>query len=54
VRPIFGFDRDPRAIDACPDLAFGATLAKGARRQPIAPHALRNGGLRVVLAIWAL
>ena len=27
----------------CPDPAFVATLAKGARRQPIATHALRNG-----------
>ncbi len=37
-----------------PDPAYVATLAKGARRQPVATHALRNGGLRVTLAIFAL
>jgi len=37
----------------CPDPAFVATVAKGVRRQPVATHALRNGGLRVTLAIWA-
>jgi putative N6-adenine-specific DNA methylase len=43
-----------RAGVLCPDPAFVATLGKGARRQPLASHALRNGGLRVILAIWAL
>jgi len=43
-----------RAGVLCPDPAFVATLGKGARRQPLASHALRNGGLRVTLAIWAL
>jgi putative N6-adenine-specific DNA methylase len=43
-----------RAGVLCPDPAFVATLGKGARRQPLASHALRNGGLRVMLAIWAL
>jgi putative N6-adenine-specific DNA methylase len=43
-----------RAGVLCPDPAFVATLAKGARRPPLASHALRNGGLRVILAIWAL
>jgi putative N6-adenine-specific DNA methylase len=42
-----------RAGILCPDPAFVSTVAKGARRQPVATHILRNGGLRVVLAIWA-
>jgi putative N6-adenine-specific DNA methylase len=37
----------------CPDPAFVATVAKGVRRQPTATHDLRNGGLRITLAIWA-
>jgi putative N6-adenine-specific DNA methylase len=43
-----------RAGILCPDPAYVATLGKGARRQPVATHALRNGGLRVTLAIFAL
>ena len=43
-----------RAGVLCPDPAFVATVAKGAGKQPTATHALRNGGLRVVLAIWEL
>lgn len=43
-----------RAGILCPDPAFMATLGKAARRQPLASHALRNGGLRVTLAIFAL
>jgi putative N6-adenine-specific DNA methylase len=43
-----------RAGVLCPDPAFVATLAKGARKQPSTSHALRNGGLRVTLAIWTL
>jgi putative N6-adenine-specific DNA methylase len=43
-----------RAGILCPDPAYVATLGKGARRQPVAMHALRNGGLRVTLAIFAL
>jgi putative N6-adenine-specific DNA methylase len=43
-----------RAGVLCPDPAFVAALAKGARKQPLTSHALRNGGLRVTLAIWAL
>jgi putative N6-adenine-specific DNA methylase len=38
----------------CPDAQFVASLAAGARRPPLATHALRNGGLRVHLAVWAL
>jgi len=45
--------RDWRAGVLCPDPAFVATLAKHRGKQPAATHALRNGGLRVLLAIWA-
>lgn len=43
-----------RAGVLCPDPAFAAAVAKGARREPLASHALRNGGLRVLLARFAL
>jgi putative N6-adenine-specific DNA methylase len=43
-----------RAGVLCPDAAFAAAVAKGIRRQPVASHALRNGGLRVLLAIWSV
>jgi putative N6-adenine-specific DNA methylase len=38
----------------CPNPAFVAAVAAGARRTPSQTHALRNGGLRVQLAIWLL
>jgi len=38
----------------CPNPAFVAAVAAGARRTPSKTHALRNGGLRVQLAIWLL
>jgi hypothetical protein len=38
----------------CPDAAFVAALAAGARRKPIKTPMLRNGGLRVTLALWVL
>jgi putative N6-adenine-specific DNA methylase len=38
----------------CPNPAFVAAVAAGARRTPAKTHALRNGGLRVLLAIWIL
>jgi len=38
----------------CPDPQFVASVAAGARRQPVATHVLRNGGLRVHLAVWTL
>jgi putative N6-adenine-specific DNA methylase len=38
----------------CPNPAFVAAVAAGARRTPAKTHALRNGGLRVLLAIWLL
>jgi putative N6-adenine-specific DNA methylase len=38
----------------CPNPAFVAAVAAGARRPPSKTHALRNGGLRVQLAIWVL
>jgi putative N6-adenine-specific DNA methylase len=43
-----------RAGILCPDPTFVAAVTKSAHRQPLAMHPLRNGGLRVVLAIWAL
>jgi putative N6-adenine-specific DNA methylase len=43
-----------RAGILCPDPQFVASVAAGARRQPLATHVLRNGGLRVHLAVWAL
>jgi hypothetical protein len=45
--------RDWRAGILCPDPAFVATLAKHRGKAPKATHTLRNGGLRVLLAIWA-
>jgi putative N6-adenine-specific DNA methylase len=38
----------------CPNPAFVAAVAAGARRTPSKTFALRNGGLRVLLAIWLL
>jgi putative N6-adenine-specific DNA methylase len=43
-----------RAGILCPDPQFVAAVAAGARRQPVQTHVLRNGGLRVHLAVWAL
>jgi putative N6-adenine-specific DNA methylase len=43
-----------RAAVLCPDPAFVAAVAAGARRAPTSTHALRNGGLRVHLATWTL
>lgn len=37
-----------------PDTAFLAAVGKGAHRQAVATHPLRNGGLAVTLAIWDL
>jgi putative N6-adenine-specific DNA methylase len=38
----------------CPDSQFVAAVAAGARRPPAKTHVLRNGGLRVHLALWVL
>jgi putative N6-adenine-specific DNA methylase len=43
-----------RAGVLCPNPAFVAAVAAGARRPPNQTHALRNGGLRVQLALWVL
>jgi putative N6-adenine-specific DNA methylase len=43
-----------RAGVLCPNPAFVAAVAAGARQTPSKTHALRNGGLRVLLAIWLL
>jgi putative N6-adenine-specific DNA methylase len=43
-----------RAGILCPDPQFVASVAAGARRQPMQTHVLRNGGLRVHLALWTL
>ena len=43
-----------RAGVLCPNPGFVAAVAAGARRTPSKTHALRNGGLRVHLAIWLL
>lgn len=43
-----------RAGVLCPNPQFVAAVAAGARRTPSKTHALRNGGLRVHLAIWLL
>jgi putative N6-adenine-specific DNA methylase len=43
-----------RAGILCPDAPFAAAVAAGARRTPVITHVLRNGGLRVHLALWAL
>jgi putative N6-adenine-specific DNA methylase len=43
-----------RAGVLCPNPAFVAAVAAGARRAPSKSHALRNGGLHVHLAIWLL
>jgi putative N6-adenine-specific DNA methylase len=43
-----------RAGVLCPSPQFVAAVATGAHRAPTKTHALRNGGLRVVLAVWML
>jgi putative N6-adenine-specific DNA methylase len=43
-----------RAGVLCPDAQFVASVAAGARRTPVQTHVLRNGGLRVHLALWVL
>jgi putative N6-adenine-specific DNA methylase len=43
-----------RAGILCPDPQFVAAVAAGARRAPSKTHVLRNGGLRVHLAVWGL
>jgi putative N6-adenine-specific DNA methylase len=43
-----------RAGILCPDPQFVAAVASGARRPPAKTYVLRNGGLRVHLALWAL
>lgn len=43
-----------RAAILCPDARFVAAVATAARRRPTATLPLRNGGLRVELALWAL
>jgi putative N6-adenine-specific DNA methylase len=43
-----------RAGILCPDPQFIAAVAGGVRRQPAKTHVLRNGGLRVHLAVWVL
>jgi len=43
-----------RAGILCPDPQFTAAVAAGARRAPTKTHVLRNGGLRVHLALWEL
>jgi putative N6-adenine-specific DNA methylase len=43
-----------RAGILCPSPQFVAAVAAGARRAASKTYALRNGGLRVVLAVWAL
>jgi putative N6-adenine-specific DNA methylase len=41
-----------RAGILCPDPQFIAAVAAGTRRAPAKTHVLRNGGLRVHLALW--
>jgi putative N6-adenine-specific DNA methylase len=41
-----------RAAVLCPDQTFVNAVASGARRKPSETFALRNGGLRVLLALW--
>jgi putative N6-adenine-specific DNA methylase len=43
-----------RAGILCPDPQFVAAVAAGARRTPATTYVLRNGGLRVHLAVWIL
>jgi putative N6-adenine-specific DNA methylase len=43
-----------RAAVLCPDEAFVSAVAAGLRSKPAATHPLRNGGLRVTLAIWSI
>jgi putative N6-adenine-specific DNA methylase len=43
-----------RAAVLCPDPAFLAAVAAGARRAPVKTYTLRNGGLRVQLGLWVL
>ena len=38
----------------CPDPTFVAAVTAGTRRPPAETHALRNGGLRVSLALWLM
>ena len=51
---LFAHYRGWRAGILCPDPQFVASVAAGARRQPAQTHVLRNGGLRVHLALWEL
>jgi putative N6-adenine-specific DNA methylase len=43
-----------RAGILCPDTQFVGSVTAAVRRQPVQTHVLRNGGLRVHLAVWAL
>ena len=43
-----------RAGILCPHPQFVAAISAGAHRTPAKTHVLRNGGLRVHLAVWAL
>jgi 23S rRNA G2445 N2-methylase RlmL len=43
-----------RAAVLCPDQTFVNAVAGGARKKPNQTYALRNGGLRVILGVWAL
>ena len=49
---LFAHYRGWRAAVLCPDPAFVAAVAAGARCKPERMLALRNGGLRVQLALW--
>jgi putative N6-adenine-specific DNA methylase len=46
--------RNWRVAVLCPDASFVAALSAGAHRRPRQSFSLRNGGLRVQLAIWSL
>jgi putative N6-adenine-specific DNA methylase len=43
-----------RAGILCPTPGFVAAVSAGARRQPVAKHMLRNGGLHVILGLWQM
>jgi hypothetical protein len=43
-----------RAGILCPSPQFVAAVAAGSSRDATKTYALRNGGLRVVLAVWTL
>jgi putative N6-adenine-specific DNA methylase len=43
-----------RAAVLCPGAAFVAAVSAGMRRKPETIFSLRNGGLRVQLALWRL